>query len=86
MSNKLDKILAEKEAYEEANFLRPNLTRKDKQLRKKIATQGAMLRFQDEFKVCVSCLTCRNSAMIIMRLRGWNVQSSINTKQIWARD
>jgi U3 small nucleolar ribonucleoprotein protein LCP5 len=51
MSNKFDKMLAEKEAYEEENFLRPNLTRKDKQLLKKVATQGASMRFQDEFKV-----------------------------------
>jgi U3 small nucleolar ribonucleoprotein protein LCP5 len=51
MSNKYDKMLAEKEAYEEENFLRPNLTRKDKQLLKKVQTQGASMRFQDEFKV-----------------------------------
>lgn len=60
MTNKFDRELAEKEAFEEEYFLRPNLTKAEKSLRKKMNKQGALVRFQDEFKVWYCILSSRN--------------------------
>ena len=50
-ASKEDKQWHEREAYEEDNFTRLNMTRKDKKLRKTLSKKGAMLRFESEFQV-----------------------------------
>ncbi|KAI8821494.1 Sas10/Utp3/C1D family-domain-containing protein [Fimicolochytrium jonesii] len=49
-ASKEDEKWAERERFEEENFVRLNLTREDKKLQKAIETQGARLRFNDEFQ------------------------------------
>ncbi|KAJ3019941.1 hypothetical protein HKX48_001531 [Thoreauomyces humboldtii] len=49
-ASKQDEQWAERERFEEDNFVRLNLTRDDKKLQKNIAQQGARLRFNDEFQ------------------------------------
>ncbi|KAI8922143.1 Sas10/Utp3/C1D family-domain-containing protein [Powellomyces hirtus] len=49
-ASKQDEQWAERERFEEENFVRLNLTREDKKLQKNIAQQGARLRFNDEFQ------------------------------------
>jgi len=47
----IDQKIEERENYEEENFMRFTLSKKDKKLREKISKGGVSLRVQDEFDV-----------------------------------
>ena len=57
----LDEKMVEKERYEEDNFVRLPVSRKERLQRKRLDKQGSLLRFQDEFDVSFLCLFCSAS-------------------------
>lgn len=44
-----DRDLAEKERFEEENFIRLNMSKQERKMREKMAKSGGMMRFRDEF-------------------------------------
>ena len=50
-STKEDQTWNEREAFEEENFMRLNMTREDKKLSKKLSRSGGLMRFHNEFQV-----------------------------------
>ncbi|KAJ3279480.1 hypothetical protein HK104_001429 [Borealophlyctis nickersoniae] len=48
-ASKEDQKWAERERFEEDNFMRLSMTREDKKLQKRLQKQGGLLRFQNEF-------------------------------------
>lgn len=46
-----DRTWNEREVFEEENFMRLNMTKTDKKLVKRLSQKGALMRFQNEFKV-----------------------------------
>ena len=50
-ATKEDQKWNDREAFEEANFIRLNMTRADKRSAKRLAKKGCLMRFQNEFKV-----------------------------------
>ncbi|KND04102.1 hypothetical protein, variant [Spizellomyces punctatus DAOM BR117] len=49
-ASKQDEKWAERERFEEENFIRLNMTREDKRLAANLRKKGALMRFQDEFQ------------------------------------
>jgi hypothetical protein len=58
-----DRTWTERETFEEENFMRLNMTKTDKKLVKKLSQKGALMRFQNEFKVCI--LVLQNDRFLI---------------------
>lgn len=50
-ASKEDEEFKERQAFEEENFIRLNLTRKDKKMEAKMNKQGGLIRFKNEFDV-----------------------------------
>ncbi|KAI8899392.1 hypothetical protein BC833DRAFT_585750 [Globomyces pollinis-pini] len=48
-ASKEDEIWKEREAFEEENFIRMNMSKKDKKMAMKIGKQGGLMRFRNEF-------------------------------------
>ncbi|TPX67850.1 hypothetical protein SpCBS45565_g03427 [Spizellomyces sp. 'palustris'] len=49
-ASKQDEKWAERERFEEENFIRLNMTREDKRMAANLRKKGALMRFQDEFQ------------------------------------
>lgn len=47
----LDKVMKDREEFEEANFVRMGLSRVEKRARRAVAKRGGLMRFDNEFKV-----------------------------------
>lgn len=50
-ATKEDRTWNEREAFEEENFMRLNMTREDKKLVKRLSRSGGLMRFHNEFQV-----------------------------------
>jgi hypothetical protein len=50
MATELDEAIAEKDRFEEDNFIRLNMSKRERKQREKLAASGGMSRFRNEFE------------------------------------